>query len=99
MESKCRGCLVEFPSLLPHAVGALVLKEGAGACDFDVELQNRLSLPFLQADPIPSRRIAWVQGREDIDCIERALKAAAALGIKLVILDEPGHWLQDPKSP
>ncbi|KAF2271447.1 uncharacterized protein EI97DRAFT_487445 [Westerdykella ornata] len=88
-----------FRLLLPDAIGALVVKDGAISHDVETELQNRFSLPFLQAEPIISRRIAWVQGREDIDCIERALKAAVALGIKLVVLDEPGHWLQDPQSP
>ncbi|KAF2793167.1 hypothetical protein K505DRAFT_338032 [Melanomma pulvis-pyrius CBS 109.77] len=85
--------------VLPHAIGAITLNSPANFQNLDADLYDRLSFPWLLSTPLSPRRLAWVQGREDIDCIERALKGAAALGIKLVILDEPGHWLQDPNSP
>ncbi|KAH7132587.1 hypothetical protein B0J11DRAFT_231173 [Dendryphion nanum] len=84
---------------LPNALGAVILHSTAHLADLDNDLNNRLSYSWLSTTPLSPRRLAWVQGREDIDCIERAFNAAAALGIKLVILDEPGHWLQDPISP
>ncbi|KAK0737727.1 ATP-grasp domain-containing protein [Schizothecium vesticola] len=85
--------------IVSRAVGVIHLCHGTPASDIDRELRNRLSFPWLLPDPIRPRRIAWVQGREDLQSIGRALEAAAALGIKLVILDEPGHWLQSSDSP
>lgn len=82
-----------------NAIGAIALRPGVVSEDLNADLCNRLSFPWLYPDPLSPRRLAWVQGREDIDCIERAFKGALALGVKLVILDEPGHWLQDPDSP
>ncbi|KAK3997950.1 hypothetical protein QBC44DRAFT_392344 [Cladorrhinum sp. PSN332] len=88
--------------LLASAIGGIRLHVTSFA-DLDAEQSNRLGgFPWLlspEETPLIPKRIAWVQGREDIDCIERALRAAAALGIQLVVLDEPGHWLQDPNSP
>lgn len=87
--------------VLAPAIGAI--RFHAPSAELDAEQSNRLGgFPWLSSfpeAPLVPKRIAWVQGREDIDCIERALRAAAALGIQLVVLDEPGHWLQDPNSP
>ena len=85
--------------MLLKAIGGIQLSPLVSPDDVDKELENRLSFSWLLPKPLSLRRIAWVQGREDIDCIERALKAAQALGIKLVVMDEAGHWLQDPNSP
>jgi len=86
-------------SAVNQSVGALVVVPDTNLTIFHEELRSRLAFPWLLPRPIARQRIAWVQGREDIDCIERALQAAVALGIDLVILDEPGHWLEDPLSP
>ncbi|KAK4159054.1 hypothetical protein QBC43DRAFT_374134 [Cladorrhinum sp. PSN259] len=93
-------------SLLPlaSAIGGIRLHATTTSfADLDAEQSNRLGgfswLWLSEGNPLVPKRIAWVQGREDIDCIERALRAAAALGIQLVVFDEPGHWLQDPNSP
>ncbi|KAK0654921.1 ATP-grasp domain-containing protein, partial [Cercophora newfieldiana] len=85
-----------------RAVGGVRLLDGTIApADIDRELHRRLhvSSPWLLPDPIVPRRVAWVQGREDLQSIRRAFEAAAALGIKLVVLDEPGHWMQDDHGP
>jgi hypothetical protein len=89
-------------AIASRAVGAINLRVPIASHDdggFDHQLWNRLSFPWLVPDPIPLRRIAWVQGRDDIESIGRAFDAAASLGIQLVIFDEPGHWLQSPQSP
>ncbi|KAK4642096.1 hypothetical protein QC761_511980 [Podospora bellae-mahoneyi] len=88
-----------LPQILSSSLGALVLSNDYSPTVLNKETNNRLGLPFLLPSPSTRKRIAWVQGREDIDCIERALNAAQALGISLVIIDEKGHWLQDPTSP
>ncbi|KAK0701387.1 hypothetical protein B0T21DRAFT_417221 [Apiosordaria backusii] len=84
---------------LSSSLGALLLPPDYDPVALHDETFNRLGFPFLLEKEPTEKRIAWVQGREDIDCIERALKAAQALGIKLVIIDEKDHWLQDPASP
>lgn len=89
----------EPQNIFDHAIGVVTVPRDAKSHDLNADLQNRLSAPLLHPEPLTPRRLAWVQGREDIDCIERAFKGAAALGIALVILDERGHWLQDPHSP
>jgi hypothetical protein len=85
--------------LLPKAIGALTVKSTSSFQNLDTELHDRLSFEWLLRTPQKPSRIVWVQGREDIDCIERAFKAAVSLGVILIILDEVGHWLQDPVSP
>ncbi|KAK0622948.1 hypothetical protein B0T14DRAFT_564357 [Immersiella caudata] len=82
-----------------RAIGAIHLRDGTAVADFERELRNRLSFSWLLAHPIRPRRVAWVQGREDLPSIRRAFEAAAALGIKLVIMDEGGHWMQGESSP
>ncbi|KAE9979840.1 hypothetical protein BLS_009393 [Venturia inaequalis] len=61
----------------------------------DEELSNKLSFPWIVPGPLKRKRVAWVQGREDINVSQRAYQAARALGISLVIMDNDGHWLQD----
>ncbi|KAI1923671.1 hypothetical protein LOZ53_000673 [Ophidiomyces ophidiicola] len=86
-------------TVLSKAIGAIRLHPHASFQALDADLVNRLSFSWLLPTPLSPRRIAWVQGREDIDCLERVLKAAVAMGIKLVVMDERGHWLQDFQSP
>ena len=91
--------------VLSYAIGGLLLQE-VEAGDFegeflrlDNEFKNRFSFSWLQADPILRRRIAWVQGRENIGVSRRAYEAAQALGVSIVMIDNPGHWLEDDNGP
>ncbi|KAH7323032.1 hypothetical protein B0I35DRAFT_476927 [Stachybotrys elegans] len=65
----------------------------------DEEMTRRLSFPWTLSEPIPRRRIVWVQGRDNFESIHRAYEAAWALGLTLVIVDQPGHWLEDDNGP
>ena len=65
------------------------------------EVSARLSFAWIIDSPIPRERLAIVEGRPHPDesaAVEGPLRAAAALGIDLVILDEEGHWLQKPEN-
>lgn len=91
---------------LEYAIGGVLLREyPAEDMDqgillrLDGEFENRFSFPWLQADPVPQRRIAWVQGRENIGVSRRAYEAARALGVSIVMIDNPGHWLEDDYGP
>lgn len=63
------------------------------------EFKNCFSFSWLQADPILRRRIAWIQGRENIGVSRRAYQAAQALGVSIVMIDNLGHWLEDDDGP
>ncbi|MCJ1265024.1 hypothetical protein MMC22_004899 [Lobaria immixta] len=95
----------QLSEVLNYAIGSLLLQD-IEAEDFegeflrlDNEFKNRFSFSWLQADPIPRRRIAWVQGRENIGVSRRAYEAARALGVSIVMIDNPGHWLEDDHGP
>ncbi len=67
--------------------------------ELDGELRNRLSFPWCIRERPPQKRLAFVQGREDIDSSRRFYEAAKALNIALVVLDTAGHWMEDDGSP
>lgn len=92
-------------STLPSAIGGMFIQD-PGSTDakatlqeLDCEMKNRLSFHWLVPGAVSRKRVAWVQGREDIESSRSAYEAAWALGISLVIIDQTGHWLQDDNGP
>ena len=91
--------------ILPAAIGGVWIRNSgskdpvATLQELDRELRNRLSFPWMLPEAVPRRRVAWVQGREDIESSRQAYEAAWALGISLVMIDQVGHWLQDDDGP
>lgn len=67
----------------------------------DEETSRRLAASWVLPQPVAlaRRRVFWVQGREDFESIGRAYQAAWALGISLVVADQPGHWLESDTGP
>ncbi|KAH6686235.1 hypothetical protein F5X68DRAFT_208578 [Plectosphaerella plurivora] len=65
----------------------------------DEETNRRLAASWVLSQPVARRRVFWVQGREDFESIGRAYQAAWALGISLVIADQPRHWLESDTGP
>ncbi|GAB1319779.1 hypothetical protein MFIFM68171_09989 [Madurella fahalii] len=95
-----------FLQLLNGAIGGIVAqsatpgeKPEALCHSLDVEFENRLSFPWLIKEPLERRRVFWVQGRANIEASRQFYQAAEALGIDLVVLDEPGHWMEDDSGP
>ena len=63
--------------------------------DLTHELRDRLNnAAWLTSQPIPRRRVALVRGRPNITAGGPVYRAAKALGLDLVIIDDDGHWLQ-----
>jgi ATP-grasp N-terminal domain/ATP-grasp domain len=62
----------------------------------DKELVNRLSFPWLVSEKRPSNTIAIVEGGYSHLHRENLHLAAKALGIDVVVIDKPGHWMQGP---
>lgn len=59
------------------------------------ELRDRLNnAPWLSPTPVSRKRVALVRGRPNITAGGPVYRAAKALGLDLVIIDEEGHWLQ-----
>jgi biotin carboxylase len=93
-----------LPELLPKAIGGILIRSTGSdpvlrLQELDRELSNRLSFPWMLPEPPSRRRVAWVQGREDIESSQRAYEAARALGISLVMIENAGHWLEDGNGP
>jgi biotin carboxylase len=92
----------DFLQLVRSAIGAVIAqhngeKEGLQTLysRLDTEFEMRLSFPWVVQQPLAHRRVFWVQGRANIEASRQFYQAAKALGITLVVLDEPGHWLED----
>jgi biotin carboxylase len=90
----------DIDQLLPHAVGAVVLREQSPEllegclAHLDLEFENRMSLPWIMPQPLQRKRLAFVQGRADPASSMRMWETASALGVSLVIFEAQGHWLQ-----
>ncbi|KAI8255487.1 hypothetical protein K4K56_007832 [Colletotrichum sp. SAR 10_98] len=96
----------DFLSLLRSSVGGVIARatdpkdtfQALHAC-LDDELTKRLSIPWTVPQKLTQKRVFWVQGRANIEASQQFYQAASALGITLVVLDEPGHWLEDDAGP
>ncbi|KAF3898746.1 Glutathione synthetase atp-binding [Trichophyton interdigitale] len=68
--------------------------------NLDQELDNRLSFPWIIETETPRlRRLALIEANSSHPEDGLGLyTAAAALGISLVVLDNPGHWLETSGS-
>lgn len=102
--------LQQLPSAFAASAGGVLLKEinstGINTLDsqltcLDAELHDRLSFPWLSMRAPKRQTLALVEGgRRSPDHGgngETVFTAAAALGIDMVVLDNPGHWLDGPR--
>ncbi|KAL8870908.1 MAG: hypothetical protein Q9174_003150 [Haloplaca sp. 1 TL-2023] len=85
--------------ILGQAVGGISLRSTASRsvlaelARLDLELEKRLSFPWLVKNPIVPKTVAYCDGRDRSSTLP-VLTAAKALGIRMIVLDEPGHWLE-----
>lgn len=56
---------------------------------------ERLSFRWILPNPVPPRRLAMVEVRQDY----KSVGAISGLGIQLIVLDRPGHWLELDDGP
>lgn len=94
--------ITNLGKLLELSVAGILLRNSVE--DFEPildELADRITFPWLSKDPIERKRLVWVGGRPAICETENIWDAAYALGISLVIVDEPRNWdwLVDDSSP
>jgi ATP-grasp N-terminal domain/ATP-grasp domain len=102
--------LQQLPNVFAASVGGMLLKAftppGSNRLEssseyLESELRNRLSFPWLSMQEPKRLTLAIIEGgRTGPDqggVGESIYTAAAALGIDMVVFDNPGHWLQDPR--
>ena len=101
--------LQQVPSSFAASVGGMLLKDptstGLNTLDseltcLDVELRDRLSFPWLSMQAPKRQTLALVEGGRRSPPGgngETVFTAAEALGIDMVVLDNPGHWLDGPR--
>jgi hypothetical protein len=93
-----------LPDLFNISVGGLLSRrvESHGSINdllhsIDRELINRLSIPWLVPEK-RSRRTVVMVGGESKPMVRRDFNnTARALGIDVVVIDKPGHWLEQPE--
>ncbi|EWG44798.1 hypothetical protein FVEG_05786 [Fusarium verticillioides 7600] len=97
-------------SLLQSSPGALICKTSIQSADglkvFDLvdrEVNERLSFDWILPDKATALTVAVVGGRPLFDSTtggygsEGPFDAARALGIAVIVLDRPGHFMEGPK--
>lgn len=84
-------------SLLDSSVFMLVQSESLlSSADIVEEIHARVNLGWLVSEKPQRRTMALIHGRDVIEAFRPLYLSANALGIDLVILDHPRHWLLDP---
>ncbi|KAI0545847.1 hypothetical protein F4679DRAFT_559530 [Xylaria curta] len=109
-ESVSRDQLDRLDEILKSASAGLLLRESSGTGDIridlralsslaDAELEQRLSsITWISNQPLRRMRLVTVAGSRPAPDLGGAgkiiFRAAKALGIDMVVLDNPGHWLE-----
>lgn len=60
------------------------------------EVRSRIDFPWLLHDKPMQATLAVVDGHLNLESYLPMYNSAIALGIKVVVLDRPGHWISDP---
>ncbi len=92
----------DLEQIAQHAVAGFLVALSPGqspqSCSklVNAELEKRFQLPWLSQQPIQRKRIALIGGRK-LSALEGYTAAAVSLNVAVVVLDDPTHWLADPK--
>lgn len=85
-----------LPRLLAMSAGGFVILSDADGVDtLNEKLLQRLSIPWILPSSHQHRRwtLALVDGRYDPHVGEPVYSAARALGIDMIVVERPGHWI------
>ncbi len=91
----------QLQTVLDSAIGAILVKPSSEKlvehtlAELELEVKNRLSIRWLLPEPILYKRVAIV------GCLpeNKSYESIKAMGIGIVILDQPGPYLEDPNGP
>ncbi|EEP77454.1 predicted protein [Uncinocarpus reesii 1704] len=98
---KPRHELSQLSDILSACIGAVSVNESSfESIDYAMQaledqVRHRLALEFLLPNAIPHKRVALVHCPRELLTYE----AIRCLGLDLVVLDRPGHFLEDPNGP
>lgn len=87
--------------ILSNAVGGILLADSNHAnpvsqlSRLEAELDKRLSFQWIVRQLIMRKQLAFVDGRSRT-ATEPMLRTAKSLGIGMIVLDKPNHWLELP---
>ncbi|KAF8418619.1 hypothetical protein EV426DRAFT_554227 [Tirmania nivea] len=87
--------VTRFGDMFINSICGVLFKPRAE--DISDILEGRLSLSLFMKGPVMRKKIALVGGGFTFEFRKDLFAAATELGIDLVVLDEPGHWLQKPE--
>ena len=98
---KYQGAPSQLQTVLDFAIGAILVRPRPEQLiehaleELELEVTNRLSIQWLLPEPIPYKRVAIV------GCLpeNKSYEGIRAMGIGLIVLDQPGHYLEDPNGP
>ncbi|KAJ5138903.1 ATP-grasp domain-containing protein [Penicillium bovifimosum] len=85
--------------IIPFSVCTIVSQPSlTNNSDIQLDLRKILSFPWLLQEQPQWKVCALVHGRDAIEAFRPIAETAHDLGIKLIVLDRPSHWLlTDPK--
>jgi hypothetical protein len=92
-----------FPKAFVAAAAGMIVRNGISMEEagpqlqfLETELRNRLSFPWILEHPRGVRTVALIgAGRERGGASVRIYPAAKAMGIQLIVLDNPGSWMEN----
>ena len=91
-----KGNASAFLNLLQSSVGVVIARNGTAEEALDDAFENRLSWPWTVPTPFKQSRIVIV-GEARREMMAQIFYATAkGCGVSVVVMDRPGHWLEDP---
>ncbi|KAK5629304.1 hypothetical protein RRF57_005019 [Xylaria bambusicola] len=82
--------VVSDQTLVPRCIATELLED---------QFLNRLDWPWLVPTPLNDKRIVVVGEKRDPAGCERFYKTAKECGVSVVVMDHPGHWMEDSAEP
>lgn len=65
----------------------------------DDEMAQRLAWPWTVPESVKPRRVVIVGEKRAPQECERFYQASKGCGVSIVVMDRPGHWMEDPDGP
>jgi hypothetical protein len=91
-----KGNASAFLNLLESSVGVVVARSGTAEEALDDAFENRLSWPWTVPTPFKQSRIVIVGEARREMMAQIFYTTAKGCGVSVVVMDRPGHWLEDP---
>ncbi|KAI0872580.1 hypothetical protein GGS24DRAFT_430705 [Hypoxylon argillaceum] len=91
-----KGSAHDFLSLLQQTVGVVVASSGTKPKAIDDAFDTRLWWPWTVPTPVKLSRIVMVGEARRESMAQIFYATTRGCGVSVVVLDKPGHWMEDP---